>query len=928
MQTIRFYAATMLIAVLLSAVSSCSDKEVEGDEENITATSGTVDEINANTDALRRLIVAQTEGGGAVSCVAASTSAYTVELDDGSTFTVRTGLSVLGNKVKYTTYYPCVSAAVVDGEYCWTVDGELIDMKVSGDNIPVVSIDGEGYWTVACGDVTVRTAKAESGTVRSVFDEVDLTDEAKVVFRLRGNLPSVELKRTAKEETLIQPTGTLRRQISPEQPAWLVHIDAWNNPDPQAIIDLVPEDIRPFVIFNIAFSTTTDDAGNFVKPADAYSTAKSWLRVCAENRVWAMVQPSSGGPCHWADCESYSDLQGSVFEELFQLFPNFLGFNYAEQGWGYGSDANYLRRLSHFACLMRLCHDYGGYLTVSFFNPSYGSANSGVAIIKRSADLADACRQYKDNFIVCEKFTQQHSFHEMESTSMGVFLSGFAGNYGIRFDECGWYSDTSNGVSGWNGDTTFPPAAGAIPVIEHMMLTGETVMDGPELVRRQCFAESGTADAGDGYTRRTWKRMEQFDNVSIDIFRKIIDGTIRILSRREVIDRTKVVVVNDISPTGATTFDPGYGAPASLFDGLYLMDEDGRQGDNRLWFKKTGRYPAIPTVAQLADDVAQSFQYKVNASLFQSAGSAWGDISRKQDQMNAIFPEEYTGEGIFAARHDNGWVVYNCHAEAKTAEIPLKYNSCDRIDLQLAKYSVAVVKERADGLDIYLTNYTADRSAVADKLTIHGATTRPTFSHTNRVSGNQCAVSEDWSGGVMTLTMSHNGAMDLHVSCQGAATDHLTAYTTSTIAQPSLPAAYDGTRQYEAEYFDYKNISKIQPNAAQTAGTLTGFCGMGYLEFGQSAKAAVRTVATVNAAGSYSVRIRYCAPSAAISTVALHVNGKELSTPIFAQTSTDTWQTISATALLNAGSNTIELKASSAPAGELYFDYVTVERVW
>lgn len=373
------------------------------------------------------------------------------------------------------------------------------------------------------------------------------------------------------------------------------------------------------------------------------------------------------------------------------------------------------------------------------------------------------------------------------------------------------------------------------------------------------------------------------------------------------------------------------------------MDEDGRQGDNRLWFKKTGRYPAIPTVAQLADDVAQTFQYKVNASLFQSASSAWGDISRKQEQMNAIFPEEYTGEGIFAARHENCWVVYNCHAEAKTAEIPLKYNSCDRIDLQLAKYSVAVVKERADGLDIYLTNYTDDRSAVSDRLTIHGATTRPTFSHANRVSGNQCSVAEEWSGGVMTITMSHNGAMDLHVSYHGSATDRLTAYTSATVILPSLPAAYDGTHQYGAEHFDYKDIGKIQSNAAQTAGTLTGFSGMGYLEFVQSAKAAVRTVATVNAAGSYSVRIRYCAPTAPVSTIALHVNGKELSTPLFAQTpttsqtetsasqtgtSTDTWQTVSATALLNAGSNTIELKASSALASPLYIDYVTVSRVW
>ena len=51
--------------------------------------------------------------------------------------------------------------------------------------------------------------------------------------------------------------GNLRRPISPEQPAWFIHIDVRNNADPQKIIDMVPEDVRPFVIFNIA--TSSDD---------------------------------------------------------------------------------------------------------------------------------------------------------------------------------------------------------------------------------------------------------------------------------------------------------------------------------------------------------------------------------------------------------------------------------------------------------------------------------------------------------------------------------------------------------------------------------------------------------------------------------------------------------------------------------------------
>ena len=48
----------------------------------------------------------------------------------------------------------------------------------------------------------------------------------------------------------------LRRPISPERPMLLVHIDTWNYPDPERIIEMVPEDILPYVVFNISLSAS------------------------------------------------------------------------------------------------------------------------------------------------------------------------------------------------------------------------------------------------------------------------------------------------------------------------------------------------------------------------------------------------------------------------------------------------------------------------------------------------------------------------------------------------------------------------------------------------------------------------------------------------------------------------------------------------
>ncbi len=54
--------------------------------------------------------------------------------------------------------------------------------------------------------------------------------------------------------TVTKADGTMRRPLSAEQPMWIVHIDSWNYADPAKIIDLIPEDILPYVVFNISLS--------------------------------------------------------------------------------------------------------------------------------------------------------------------------------------------------------------------------------------------------------------------------------------------------------------------------------------------------------------------------------------------------------------------------------------------------------------------------------------------------------------------------------------------------------------------------------------------------------------------------------------------------------------------------------------------------
>ena len=81
---------------------------------------------------------------------------------------------------------------------------------------------------------------------------------------------------------------------------------------------------------------------------------------------------------------------------------------------------------------------------------SGGSALNPVAMLKTNANWEEACRTYPQNFILEEKYTQPGYIADVESEVYGAYISGYCGNYGIRWDDTGW-SDYP-----WNGGDLDP----------------------------------------------------------------------------------------------------------------------------------------------------------------------------------------------------------------------------------------------------------------------------------------------------------------------------------------------------------------------------------------------------------------------------------------------------------------------------------------
>lgn len=730
--------------------------------------------------------------------------------------------------------------------------------------------------------------------------------------------------------------SNMRRPCSSEQPMLIVHIDTWNVADPAKIIATIPEDIKPYVVFNISLSINWNKDNNmWLMVQDGYECAKSWLRTCADENVWCMVQPASGGQCHFPDYDASgnivaspnqnqfvsradADYENTIYAEFFRDYPNFIGFNYSEQFWGFESEdfkVTPIQRYQHFANLLKLCNKYGGYLNVNWCANQWSAPLNPVAMLKRCPEWRTACEKYSENLQLEEKYTQGSFIEDVESEVLGAYLSGYCGNFGVRYDETGWTDGTQN--------KDYYRQITGLPIhLERMVFNGATVIDGPELIWADDFKEiwGGTKDS-EGYTCRAWDTRDQYVNATLDFFRMVTDGTIRIPTRQEVIDRTKVVIIQD----NASGDDHNkYSTYASLFEGLYRMPGDGNLRDNTNPFKCTGRYPTIPTVYALRDDTAKSFDVQLKQS---SLPARWSSIAAKQDEFNKLFPSEYTGN-CYAGRYENAWVTYNPNKKGDNCGgvLSLKYNTCKSLDVNFNAYGNALIHEYSDHIDIYANNFDnkAQTTLKTDTFKIAGCSTKPTYTakDTGR-NQTKSEITESYANGTYTLTVKHNGPVHISIKCSGTESGRLTTYKTAKLTAPAAPAFYTGTRQYEAELFDLKNTDGYVANACGSG--VTKVQGQGFLKFGTKANAAAKDTVSTTKAGTFTLKLRYAVTSD-VGCVDLYVNGTKAKTLSLAKGSNlSDWRTVSQEITLKAGENKVELKATAALPSALYIDNFTVD---
>ena len=709
-------------------------------------------------------------------------------------------------------------------------------------------------------------------------------------------------------------TAQERRPIDNRHPLWLIHVDVWYKADPQKIINLIPDEVKPYVCLNLSLSCQYDKDLNIYKmPQYAFQTYKSWGTVCQQNGMWFTCQPASGGHTHIQD----DDLV--TFEYFFKHFPNFLGWNYAEQFWGFDekndlSSSTQTSRWALFANLVEMSHKYGGFLTVSFCGNIWSHPLNPLGEMKRNTKFLLACKNYPESILFLYKYTTSACFYNDESVTFGPFISGLTKNYGVRYDNCGWNEGLIN-VLGENNGRTYPAAAGIGTVMEQTCVNGGAVWDGPELTwREECFHEIDAATVS-GYKQRKWARFNNFNGVWLDMFSKILDGTLYIPSREEVVGKTKIVVINNVT---SGSDEDKYATWGDLYDGLYKQTDPFNKGNgqwmnNSCYFKKTGRYGAIPMTTGLYDDLAKAIPVQVKKT---QRTTVWNTQAKKVNAFNEQYPEVSTGD-LYVNRYRNQLVTYTPYTylnkkKSASAVIPLQYNTCDTLELQYDKLSSGLIREFADHIDVYLNNYRTDTIAQrTDVIVIRGAKEQPqctTF--VKRKNGNVTATGsyiESFENGVYTLTVKHLGGIDLTISCSGNAdrSQATDAILTEPLPTPKQPALYRGPIIIEAEDMDYKSINACITDPYGRNRSLRGHSGNGYADMGTNSSGSLRHYLKLKEGqtGDYTIFMRYNCTSKA-GNIKLSVNGVA-QTVACEKTATNQWRVVSVKAALKEGQNTL-----------------------
>jgi hypothetical protein len=362
-----------------------------------------------------------------------------------------------------------------------------------------------------------------------------------------------------------------------------------------------------------------------------------------------------------------------------------------------------------------------------------------------------------------------------QAAALGFYASDLIGNWGVNSEDWIWweagFNKLFNPIAGitrsapdWKAVFTYPDALFGI---EWLIAAA----GGATVFSLEC-PYHGFAVPEQGQFTPAWY------NVILPLTRLLIHNQI-IPSREEVKARIKVAYhaenVNPCEINGDFLFRGLYGPElASLWE----------------WLPSTGRYYFLPILPKLADEkVLKSYPHLITTTSY-TRDFRFKEAA-KQSYFNAFYPEIGTGDSWFL-NHKNNWYIANPHENrdiTTTFSFPLITNPASTLGGSISAHTFIIVREEPGTLNIHLSNYRIDsdkdvwNSGITEfnpdtylphylnyptddelrkSIITLTATTAPTLSSINGTNGYAYATA--FANGVYTITIMHNGPVDIKIT--------------------------------------------------------------------------------------------------------------------------------------------------------------------
>ena len=308
-------------------------------------------------------------------------------------------------------------------------------------------------------------------------------------------------------------------------------------------------------------------------------------------------------------------------------------------------------------------------------------------------ELYNAAKKYHKYLVINSKSTSGSGFNTVRSFALGTWLAGLADNWGALTDAWAWYESGFAQLFKPNTKPSYEDVRRVYTFPEPLFA----------MIMLQCYANGAVV-----FNAEHPFYCTGVNDKASWVLKESILPAFRYIVQHPAADRDTVA-----AQIKAGIFTNGQYLPANYVDGLY-----GNQWDSN-FLQTTGRYRVLPIFTKYVKDAdvpAHILNNKLSVSDFRSSAAA------TRERLKGLYREHYTGTAYAVELYgsESRWLVMNSSFNENNSQDaliePKTATFATQMELTLTPHTYLVTSETDSAITIDLNNFRADK----DELWVSG----------------------------------------------------------------------------------------------------------------------------------------------------------------------------------------------------------------